>query len=118
MNNLNIRTRWGKFISWAMSLDIDTADSDFLILNSLNRGVRYAKFPSELNLQLEFEKADVRYIVEYCARNPTDEQIVLVQTNLMNYLRKSTKSEKFNGYPKSSMINELKFQLKSVAATR
>lgn len=116
MNNLNIRTRWGKFISWAMSLDIDTADSDFLILNSLNKGVRYANFPSELNLQLEFEKLGVRYAVEYAARNPTDEQILLVQSNLMNYLRKSSKSEKFNGYPKSFMIEELKFQLKSVAS--
>lgn len=115
MNNLNIRTRWGKFISWAMSLDVDTMDSEFFNY-SLAKGIRYARFPSELNLQLEFEKLDVRYIVEYTARNPTDEQILLVQTNLMNYLRKSSKSEKFNGCPKSFMIEELKFQLKSVAS--
>jgi hypothetical protein len=114
MNSLNIRTRWGKFTSWAMSLDVDTMDVDFFNY-SLAKGIRYARFPSELNLQLEFEKLGIRYIVEYAARNPTDEQILLVQSNIINYLRKTSKPEKFNGYPKSFMIDELKFQLKSVA---
>lgn len=114
MNNLNIRTRWGKFISWAMSLDVDTMDLEFFNY-SLAKGIRYARFPSELNLQLEFLKLDVRYIVEYVARNPTDEQILLVQSNIINYLRKASKPEKIDGYPKTFMIDELKFQLKSVA---
>lgn len=114
MNSLNIRTRWGKFISWAISLDVDTMDIDFFNY-SLTKGIRYAKFPSELNLQLEFEKLGVRYIVEYAARNPTDEQILLVQSNIINYLRKASKSEKVDGYPRSFMADELKFQLQSIA---
>lgn len=97
-----------------MSLDVDTMDLEFFNY-SLAKGIRYARFPSELNLQLEFLKLDVRYIVEYVARNPTDEQILLVQSNIINYLRKASKPEKIDGYPKTFMIDELKFQLKSVA---
>ncbi len=114
MNKLNTRTRWGSLVSWAMSLDVDSMDIDFLNY-SLSKGIRYARFPSELTLQLEFLKLGVRYNVEYAARNPTDEQILLVQSNIINYLRKASKPEKIDGYPKTFMINELKFQLKSVA---
>lgn len=112
-NQLNIRTRFGKFISWAMSLDVDIEPPMWMMAHGVF--TKPLHFPSSLVLNLEFEKGHTRYIVEYEARNVSDEDTLLIQSDLMKYLRKEASKTKFGGYPKSFMVGEAKFQLRSVA---
>ena len=111
-NQLNIRTRFGKFISWGMSLDIDVEPPTWEMFNGVF--TKALHFPSSLVLNLQFEKRHTRYKVEYEARNVSDEDTLLIQSDLMKYLRKEASKTKFGGYPKNFMVGEAKFQLRSV----
>lgn len=117
-NKLNIRTRWGKFISWGMTLDVnlDPFDESTEYNNYLRqKGVRYCRFPESLVLTLEFEKNSIRFVVEYEARNSSDQDVLLIQSKLIKCLQQASRTTKWGGYPKSFMVGEIKFQLRSIA---
>jgi len=116
-NKLNIRTRWGKFISWGMTLDVnlDSFDEATEYNNYLRqKGIRYCRFPESLVLSLEFEKNKSRFIVEYEARNSSNQDVLLIQSKLIKCLQQTSRTTKWGGYPKSFMVGETKFCLRSL----
>jgi hypothetical protein len=112
-NKLNVRTRFGHFLEWSISLDImmNPAFFNFAPLINGDKGYNY---PQSLCLSLKFLKKSVVYHVDYEARNVSDKDILLIQSELIKYLRREASKTKFGGYPKTFMVGEAKFQLKSI----
>ena len=110
---LNQKTRWGTFIQYKLSIDDSWPDEDYY-LYYLSKGVRYVKFPQQLDLIIKFLKDGITYEVKYQARNVNEEDQLLIQNHLMKFLRAVPKTSKMDGYPETFFIGKSKFKLSSI----